>query len=335
MADDVTLPGTGAVVATDEVSSRHFQLVKAAYGADGSATLVAANTGLPVQTDWTTLSGSASTISDLVSADVGGYRWITVQISGTWNAQIQFQCSNDNTTWYEVNLRQVTTLITSAPTYSISSNGLWAGPVVARYFRVRMTSVISGSASATVFLSAAPGLHPVPSFRLESAGSVTLGVSGSSTPADSATFANSVSTMAAAAAFNGSSWDRVRSFGTTGALGVTPVAGTSGGWLVSSQTALTNTAVAVKGSAGQFGGYMIYNPNTSVAHVQVWNVAAGSVTVGTTAPTYVLSIPAASAANLELTCGVAHSTAIAVAATTTPTGSTAPTSALVAAIFYK
>lgn len=116
---------------------------------------------------------------------------------------------------------------------------------------------------------------------------------------------------------------------------VTPTPGTTGGWSVSSQTALSNTKTQIKSSAGTFGGYMIYNPTVAVAYVQVWDVANASITVGTTAPTYVLSIPAGSAANLELTCGVNHATAINVAATTTPTGSTAPASALTCALFYK
>ena len=49
MADDVTLPGDGAVIATDDVGGRQFQIVKQAYGADGEATQLAADTPLPVQ----------------------------------------------------------------------------------------------------------------------------------------------------------------------------------------------------------------------------------------------------------------------------------------------
>jgi hypothetical protein len=48
MADNVTLPGTGSVVATDQVSGTHYQLVKLAYGALDSATLVTSSAGLPV-----------------------------------------------------------------------------------------------------------------------------------------------------------------------------------------------------------------------------------------------------------------------------------------------
>lgn len=48
MADDVTLPGTGAVIATDDVGGRQFQVIKPAFGADGSATLVSPAAPLPV-----------------------------------------------------------------------------------------------------------------------------------------------------------------------------------------------------------------------------------------------------------------------------------------------
>jgi hypothetical protein len=53
MPDNVTLPGTGASIATDEVDDgsglRQFQLVKLAHGIDGAAVLVSSASGLPVQ----------------------------------------------------------------------------------------------------------------------------------------------------------------------------------------------------------------------------------------------------------------------------------------------
>lgn len=110
---------------------------------------------------------------------------------------------------------------------------------------------------------------------------------------------------------------------------------TSGGWLISSQTALTNTVIAAKASAGQVGGHMFYNPNSSVSYIQAFNVASGSVTLGTTAPTLVIPIPAAAAANVEWANGIAFGTAISFAATTTATGNTAPTTALTGFLLYK
>lgn len=51
MADDVTLPGTGAVVATDDDGTRHWQWTKAAWGPDGTFNKVDIASGkpLPVQ----------------------------------------------------------------------------------------------------------------------------------------------------------------------------------------------------------------------------------------------------------------------------------------------
>lgn len=121
----------------------------------------------------------------------------------------------------------------------------------------------------------------------------------------------------------------------TNPMPVTPTPAVTGGWTPYSNTALGSTKASVKTAAGTLGGWMIYNPNTVVAYVQVFDVASGSVTVGTTTPTYVLSIPPTSAANLEATCGINHATAIIVAATTTPTGSGNPTTGLVVAMFYK
>jgi hypothetical protein len=110
---------------------------------------------------------------------------------------------------------------------------------------------------------------------------------------------------------------------------------TSGGWSVSSQTGLTNTVVSIKASAGQFGGYMFNNPNAGVAYIQIFNVVSGSVTLGTTTPTYVIPIPGAASANVEFTIGIAHGTAISAAVTTTATGSTALGAALTGFFVYK
>jgi hypothetical protein len=115
---------------------------------------------------------------------------------------------------------------------------------------------------------------------------------------------------------------------------------TAGGWSVKNctagdgSTALTNGAQAIKASAGKLGGWFIYNPNATAAYVPIYNVASGSVTVGTTNPLMVLTIPATSAANLEMVNGLTFDTAISCAAATTAAGNTAPTTALEANFFY-
>ena len=49
MADNVTLPGTGRVVASDDVGGVDYQRVKVSHGPDGSATDTSTTNPLPVQ----------------------------------------------------------------------------------------------------------------------------------------------------------------------------------------------------------------------------------------------------------------------------------------------
>ncbi len=117
---------------------------------------------------------------------------------------------------------------------------------------------------------------------------------------------------------------------------------TSGGLLVANMTSgdgssvLTNTAQAIKASAGQLYGWYIYNPNSSAVYIPIYNVAAASVTVGTTNPQMVLVIPAASAANILGAVGIEFNNAgWSAAATTSGGGSGAPAIGVEATFFYK
>lgn len=101
-------------------------------------------------------------------------------------------------------------------------------------------------------------------------------------------------------------------------------------------TALTSTAQAIKASAGQIYGWYIYNPNSSAQFVQLYNTASGSVTVGTTNPLFMLTIPATAAANILGTSGIEFTNAgFSCSATSTAGGSGAPSIALDAVFFYK
>lgn len=58
--------------------------------------------------------------------------------------------------------------------------------------------------------------------------------------------------------------------------------------------AVTNTAVSVKASAGQLYGLNLVNLTAAACYVKFFNLAAGSVVVGTTVPTRTFQIPASS-----------------------------------------
>lgn len=111
--------------------------------------------------------------------------------------------------------------------------------------------------------------------------------------------------------------------------GVTGALGTTNGWTTKLLNALSTTVTAVKASGGQLGKLYCWNPNSSVVYVQVFNVASGSVTLGTTTPAQSFGIPPTNSSGYTLSLtGDEYGTAISVAATTTATGSTAPGTAV-------
>ncbi len=101
-------------------------------------------------------------------------------------------------------------------------------------------------------------------------------------------------------------------------------------------SSITNAAEVLKASAGTLDGYHIVNTGAAGAWLQIFNVAAASVTLGVTAPKYPLYIPAGAVLDTPtvLPC-VNFGTAMSYAATTTSTGSTAPATALQATFKFK
>lgn len=104
---------------------------------------------------------------------------------------------------------------------------------------------------------------------------------------------------------------------------------TSGGLSMFSDVDLDETAVAVKAAAGQVYHIHAINLDATPLYLQLFDVAQGSVTVGTTTPDAVYGIPSQGDANgagftVSIPQGLAFGTAITAAVTTTPTGSGGP-----------
>lgn len=110
--------------------------------------------------------------------------------------------------------------------------------------------------------------------------------------------------------------------GTTNAVVDTPA--TSGGLSIVTGS-VGATATAIKASAGQLYGYHLFNTTAAVAYVQLFNVAAASVTLGSTAPTLSIGIPASGGVTVNFDKGIPFATAISYACTTTRTGSSGAT----------
>ena len=110
-------------------------------------------------------------------------------------------------------------------------------------------------------------------------------------------------------------------------------------------TANTNSAKTVKGSAGTlFSLYLNNTPNVAITYVQMFD-SAGAISLGSTAPDWVFKIPASTALMIQLANGtvstnivaaggIAFASGLQVACTTTANGSTGVGTALTIQIIY-
>lgn len=98
------------------------------------------------------------------------------------------------------------------------------------------------------------------------------------------------------------------------------------GWLPKLLNALSTTVTSIKSSnRGSLGEVYCYNPNASVAYIQLFDVAtAAAVTLGTTVPIQSFGIPSALASGVGPTAvGISFQNGLQAAVTTTATGNSA------------
>lgn len=103
------------------------------------------------------------------------------------------------------------------------------------------------------------------------------------------------------------------------------------------ETDLENVKIAVKASSGTM--YAIEIDNSAVAavsYVKLWDVASGSVTVGTTAPNWIFAVPASVKKAFVMPGGIAFGTALTAAcvAEAGTAGTTNPSSSVIVRIVY-
>ena len=98
-----------------------------------------------------------------------------------------------------------------------------------------------------------------------------------------------------------------------------------------------NAAVAVKASSAVLYELEMDNTaNGAASYLKLWNTAAASVTVGTTAPDMVIMVPASVSRTLVVPSGLTFGTALSYAAVTTAgtAGTTSPTSDFAIKLVY-
>jgi hypothetical protein len=150
MADDITVPGTGAVLAFDEVAGVKHQRVKVQHGADGSATDVSSASPLPVSTltEPATAADNAASLPAVVKV-VGGWDGTNVQALSTdasGNLQVEFGSA------------QSVTLSGSMETIPSTSGGLTPSKLIS-----------AGSTNATVLKASAGHLYGGLAYNLNAA----------------------------------------------------------------------------------------------------------------------------------------------------------------------
>lgn len=117
--------------------------------------------------------------ADLVpSTDVGTYKWLGLQVLGTFSGTLSFQGSNDGTNFFTVGLNSAAVGASGGAAGNIFSasttTGGFFGPVNFRYFRVRMTSYVSGTATGVLELYGTPATPLIPTTSSIQAGTWTV-----------------------------------------------------------------------------------------------------------------------------------------------------------------
>jgi len=301
---DVALEATGGQNVTDNSNDTTIVNLVSAYNTAFQ------NDVVPAQSVTAIIKTNGDTVTKVFTQNDAT---VAVQLSDTWTGTVQFESTIDGITWYAQSLFDNT----GASVTSATAVGLFKGTIAGiSKFRVRAAASITGS--LTVNIKPSPEVNT---------GIVSL----SSLPA-----------LPSGTNIIGKVGIDQTTIGTTNA--VTPVPASNSGWsFFYVAGGISSTKQQIKSSAGTFGGYvMLYNPNTAVTFIQVFNKASASVTVGSTAPDFVIPLPGiasasatGSAANAEVVMGVAMSTGITIAATTTETGSSAPANNIFATFLYK
>ncbi|MDE2097724.1 MAG: hypothetical protein KGL39_10785 [Patescibacteria group bacterium] len=112
--------------------------------------------------------------------------------------------------------------------------------------------------------------------------------------------------------------------------------GTTGNGLSKAKPRDLGAVVSVKASAGTLYGLHVENNQGATAWVQVFDVASGSVTLGTTVPDYELKVAANSSGDLILPAlGAPFGTAISIASTTAEKGNTGSSAGVQAFATYQ
>jgi hypothetical protein len=216
--------------------------------------------------------------TDLLVIDCSQLRGLSIQCTSMGTTGVVTSAfSNDGTTW--VNQSLMTNAGVAAATFNAA--GLWTTPVMARYFRLRLTTATTAG-TTTLFVNG---------FQQKIGQPVAQPVSGTVTA--------NIGTGSIAAGTNA-----------IGDVGVQYRANATGAAsFVSVLSPATPASATIKASAGRLIGWQLQNSNaTGLRSVKVFNATAP--TLGTTAAAFEIDIPANGRSEINLPGGIGFATAM-------------------------
>lgn len=328
MADNVTLNSGsgGAVLATDDIGSVHYQRVKVTYGTDGSATDVSDSNPMPVDD-----AGGSLTVDNPALSVTGG---------GVEASALRVTLASDSTGVLSVDDNGSTLSVDdggSSITVDNAALSVTGGGVEASALRVTIASdstgvlsVDDGGASLTIDGTVTAELSATDNAVLDSiaASGVTIAgaVSGSEMQVDVVgslpAGTNAIGKLSANSGVDIGDVDVTSIAAGSNLIGDVGIGvRTSGGTSLFRSIDLDETQEQVKGSAGQVYWIHAMNLKASKLYLKFYNATSASVTVGTTTPVATFALPTPGDTNgagftLSIPNGIAFSTAITVACTT-------------------
>lgn len=231
-------------------------------------------------------TGSVAALNAAVTLSLSGMTGFAVDVRGTFVATILVEGTVDGTNFITLSVLPIGAGLNVAQVASITAAGAWWGNANGlQQVRARVSAFTSGSATVVVRAMQAAGMV----FNLP-AGQTTQPVSGTVTA--------NIGTGSIAAGTNA-----------IGDVGVQYRANNTGAASnVNVMSPATPASATIKASAGRLLGWYLQNSAAGLRSVKIFNATAP--TLGTTAATFEIDIPAGGVAALELPGGIGFATAM-------------------------
>lgn len=258
--------------------------------------------------------GSGGAVSDtpVNACDVSDLAWIALHLTGTFNATVTFEQSNDDvasaslvTNWSALILNRVTAAGAASASTASTTGEVWAGPLQCKWFRVRVSAYTSGTVVVTAFgRGLPPGTLPGMTVDTELAAAAAL--------SDSLANPTVPGVGAYHLLWNGTTWVRARDADADVLSGTTQSEGQlvtrPGDWAASHAPAANTQATASKAAGGagvrhvctSISARIVGGTTAPSATTATLNLRDGATGAGTILMSWTLSLAGAIAAQDEV-----------------------------------